>query len=494
MLINPAQYHSLPAYDLLVAASQGQIGIDQRLIHALVDNPEKTLPDILRFASEDRHGPIDLEEDLISIFRHLRRPEALPYLLQSVRRHLEDVPNELAEAIAQIGPAALDPLLSLHREVGEEQGGEIAFLLAELQVRDPRILELLLERLEYDAHDGALLLEIYGDPAAIPAIEAIAAEITEDEELRNGLLDHAHTMRDTQLEPYAWDFDIWKRYPAEAPPEFALLKDEDRFNFLASESAELRAAAAHSFFEEYFPAEVLARLLDLARHDPDATVRGNAWAALSDHTQEPEIQRSLTEALTDPNRPLPEKTGAALALCRESERPEVFAAIEALYENRESRARALEAMWRSLDRRYGKYAAQSLDDADLEIQRQAVRAVGFLGVQAAAPRLRPLFENPDLRDDALHAYAMSAPCELSRPRVRALYPKIEGLAGGLTEEEHATVKDALDFRLELQGLKPVFKVDAEEEAPAPVISNKVGRNDPCPCGSGKKYKKCCGAA
>lgn len=27
---------------------------------------------------------------------------------------------------------------------------------------------------------------------------------------------------------------------------------------------------------------------------------------------------------------------------------------------------------------------------------------------------------------------------------------------------------------------------------SPVKSNKVGRNDPCPCGSGKKYKKCCG--
>ncbi len=25
-------------------------------------------------------------------------------------------------------------------------------------------------------------------------------------------------------------------------------------------------------------------------------------------------------------------------------------------------------------------------------------------------------------------------------------------------------------------------------------SDKVGRNDPCPCGSGKKYKKCCGAS
>ena len=22
---------------------------------------------------------------------------------------------------------------------------------------------------------------------------------------------------------------------------------------------------------------------------------------------------------------------------------------------------------------------------------------------------------------------------------------------------------------------------------------KIGRNDPCPCGSGKKYKRCCGA-
>ncbi|HVP36077.1 MAG TPA: preprotein translocase subunit SecA [Terriglobales bacterium] len=38
---------------------------------------------------------------------------------------------------------------------------------------------------------------------------------------------------------------------------------------------------------------------------------------------------------------------------------------------------------------------------------------------------------------------------------------------------------------------------AEEVAPGkpkPVkVGQKVGRNDPCPCGSGKKYKKCCGA-
>jgi hypothetical protein len=29
--------------------------------------------------------------------------------------------------------------------------------------------------------------------------------------------------------------------------------------------------------------------------------------------------------------------------------------------------------------------------------------------------------------------------------------------------------------------------------PALVRAMKTGRNDPCPCGSGKKFKKCCGA-
>ena len=28
--------------------------------------------------------------------------------------------------------------------------------------------------------------------------------------------------------------------------------------------------------------------------------------------------------------------------------------------------------------------------------------------------------------------------------------------------------------------------------PKPLIVNKIGRNEPCPCGSGAKYKKCCG--
>ena len=36
--------------------------------------------------------------------------------------------------------------------------------------------------------------------------------------------------------------------------------------------------------------------------------------------------------------------------------------------------------------------------------------------------------------------------------------------------------------------------DAGSEKPKPArAAKKPGRNDPCPCGSGKKYKFCCGA-
>jgi len=50
------------------------------------------------------------------------------------------------------------------------------------------------------------------------------------------------------------------------------------------------------------------------------------------------------------------------------------------------------------------------------------------------------------------------------------------------------------YRKELSGLRgsslPVSSSLLEPRSPA---KQKVGRNDPCPCGSGKKYKKCCGS-
>src|SRR5688572_8165445 len=59
--------------------------------------------------------------------------------------------------------------------------------------------------------------------------------------------------------------------------------------------------------------------------------------------------------------------------------------------------------------------------------------------------------------------------------------KIKGVT--LTHRERATFKR--------HGKRWVF-VDGQEVKGPPVknLEPRVGRNDPCPCGSGKKYKKC----
>jgi uncharacterized protein len=50
----------------------------------------------------------------------------------------------------------------------------------------------------------------------------------------------------------------------------------------------------------------------------------------------------------------------------------------------------------------------------------------------------------------------------------------------------------------LMGAYRYFRQSREDRVDAGFISeprrtaSKVGRNEPCPCGSGKKYKKCCG--
>lgn len=56
-----------------------------------------------------------------------------------------------------------------------------------------------------------------------------------------------------------------------------------------------------------------------------------------------------------------------------------------------------------------------------------------------------------------------------------------------------------DYLYELPQWEGIFSVEKRKEiqkkwrdSKTVVNENKVGRNDACPCGSGKKYKKCCG--
>lgn len=57
-----------------------------------------------------------------------------------------------------------------------------------------------------------------------------------------------------------------------------------------------------------------------------------------------------------------------------------------------------------------------------------------------------------------------------------------------------------DWLYELEEWEPLLSEDRRKElyreqrnSGTIVKDKKIGRNDPCPCGSGKKYKKCCGA-
>lgn len=56
-----------------------------------------------------------------------------------------------------------------------------------------------------------------------------------------------------------------------------------------------------------------------------------------------------------------------------------------------------------------------------------------------------------------------------------------------------------DWLYELEEWEPIFDEDKrkhlylEQKSSGTIVKGpKIGRNDPCSCGSGKKYKKCCG--
>ncbi|SJM94346.1 PBPRA1643 family SWIM/SEC-C metal-binding motif protein [Crenothrix polyspora] len=57
------------------------------------------------------------------------------------------------------------------------------------------------------------------------------------------------------------------------------------------------------------------------------------------------------------------------------------------------------------------------------------------------------------------------------------------------------VKNGWIYIIGFEPDKPEDISDLEKalNPPKPAISAKINRNDACPCGSGKKYKKCCAA-
>ncbi|MGR5471371.1 YchJ family metal-binding protein, partial [Vibrio astriarenae] len=60
----------------------------------------------------------------------------------------------------------------------------------------------------------------------------------------------------------------------------------------------------------------------------------------------------------------------------------------------------------------------------------------------------------------------------------------------MTERSRFVKEDGLWYYID--GTFPKEEPEQDPRLSQPVSSLKVGRNDPCICGSGKKFKKCCG--
>ncbi len=95
----------------------------------------------------------------------------------------------------------------------------------------------------------------------------------------------------------------------------------------------------------------------------------------------------------------------------------------------------------------------------------------------------------------LNSYAQRDPVAMYRIEASEMFDRM------IYDIKENTVRQVLTVVPRIQSTERVAVVKANEMSTSggspvqrkPATAQKVGRNDPCPCGSGKKYKKCCGA-
>lgn len=503
----PETFKDHSVTELLTAAAYGRVGVDKRLIQSIFDRGEAAMPEVVKFAGEpfaDDENTANLTRHLFLLLRHYRTPLALPFLMALVKANLEELPEELMEAVLEIGPSAVDPILALYDEVDEDElRGEIAFLLASFRNRDPRILKRVLDYFEYDTADGAIILDSFGDPGAIPAIEKVLAEPALEAEMKAELEDIADSLRedhppDEPPPPY----DALAEYEDTEEPIYDILADYELMAMLSSPSEEYRTGAVDNLSSQDLTPTVVLRVHQLARTDPSPRLRGRAWEALAGDPDDKAIIAEMSAILEDVSKPVEERTGTLVALASLNKYSRIKEALLDFYHSfPEHRPRVIKAMWRTLDKAWGKYMSEGLASSNDDVREQAILGIGNLQLSSEADKIEALFGHEHLRPAALYAYALAAPGETSRVRMKSLFTLIEKLADGLDEQEAELVEQALDERLAIKGMKPVFHVEGDEghdhsqHDPSPASNGalpKAGRNDPCPCGSGKKYKKCHG--
>ncbi len=157
-------------------------------------------------------------------------------------------------------------------------------------------------------------------------------------------------------------------------------------------------------------------------------------------------------------------------------------------------------LWRAIEERYTEKESRHSE----EIIRGFERAIMLQSVDTSWKdhllALDHLKEGISLRGygqrDPLQEYKKESfdLFEMMRERVE------NDIIQKLFRYEPVTEEQILEQRVRQQRAAPKIELSAppkvEGQRPQPAVNRevKVGRNDPCPCGSGKKYKKCHGAA
>ena len=485
---------------LIEAAGAGHIGIDQRLVRAIVENPN-IAEELPRHTLEDlSETEVDLLPLFFDLYRHIGGVPANSFYVTVMAVEAHHGLPEFFEAVAELGQGGIEPLLEFaaSRE-GKDLGAEIAFMLAALQVKDPRIELFLLKRLDLDPWDTAISMGLYRERSLKPVMEKKLSSLRAGDphySETSQALESAIEQLDSpvsQEQPEA--FDIFSRYPAEAGPAFDAMEPEILLSFLESENPEYRVEAAKILAIEDPDERIGDALLRLAQTDPDLSVRCAALEALARYVDVKRVREALYATLNDPSAHPLEQSASAIALAEiYHDDMELAGHFLRFYDNPETRCNALTAMSGSLDPAFGVYFPKHLDDPDSKIQLAAISGVGFLQVGTAASRLKKFFDDDVLRTPALFSYTLALPGIHSRKGIKVLFEQNEADAYGLSSDEVELVENTLDQRMLFVGQKPVFNKHEHANEKVGEVKpasggSKIGRNDPCSCGSGKKYKK-----
>ena len=122
-------------------------------------------------------------------------------------------------------------------------------------------------------------------------------------------------------------------------------------------------------------------------------------------------------------------------------------------------------------------------DPKVEYQREAFAMFQEMGQRIRSRAVQQLFR-----------VVFETPTPEQMDQLRAREEARRRAAERRMQEQHAAASAGMAGGA--SGMAEVARASEERGRPQTVVRDapKVGRNDPCPCGSGKKYKKCCGAA